>query len=201
MYVNINRYSNAAGKIGEAAPKAQHEFVPMLKSQPGFLGYAAFASDQGDVVALHIWENAEALTKCRDKIRAWVSTNMPDFVEPTERFQGEVGLQAVASPQSGGQGQSLYCMIRKAENLSSEAMHRPIREEMLAAVKKVPGFRGAYWMRSAEDQTRGGSVLFFDNREHAAAAHEATLAIMRQQQPNVTIRVAASGQTSVLAMA
>ena len=201
MYINISRYAGAAGKIGEAAPKVQQGFVPMLKGQPGFHGYAAFASEQGDIVAVTIWEDADALTNSRDKIRGWVQGNLTGFDEPTERFHGAVGPHAIAAPQSGGQGQSLYCMVRKAENLPSTATQRPVVEEMLAATQKVPGFRGAYWLRSADDQTRGASVLLFDNREHAAAAHEAALAIMRKHQPNVAVRVEASGKTSVLAMA
>jgi heme-degrading monooxygenase HmoA len=201
MYINISSYAGMAGKIGEAAPKVQQGFVPMLKGQKGFHGYAAFASEQGDIIALAIWENADAVTNSRPKIREWVTGNLTGFDEPTERFHGEVGPHAIVAPQSGGQGQSLYCMVRKAENLPSTAMQRPVVEEMLSAVRKVPGFRGAYWLRSSEDQTRGASVLFFDNREHAAAAHEAALAVMRKHQPNVAVRVAASGQTSVLAMA
>jgi heme-degrading monooxygenase HmoA len=201
MHVNINRYAGAAGKIGEAAPKAEQGFVPLLKGQPGFLGYAAFATEQGDIVALHVWEHADALANSRDKIRAWVSANMPDFLEPTERFHGKVGPHAIVAPQSGGQGQSLYCMVRKAENLPPTEVQRPVVEAMLAAVRKVPGFRGAYWLRSEDDPTRGASVLFCDTREHAAAVHEATLAIMRQNQPHVIVRVAGSGKTSVLAMA
>ncbi len=92
-------------------------------------------------------------------------------------------------------------MVRKAENLPPSEVQRPVVEEMLAAVRKLPGFRGGYWLRSAEDRTRGASVLFCDTQEHAAAAHEAALAVMREHQPNVTVRVAASGKTSVLAMA
>ena len=127
---------------------------------------------------------------------------MPEFSEPTERFNGEVGTHALMAPQSGGQGQSLYCMVRKAENLDANiAVHQPVVGEMLAAAQKAPGFRGAYWLRSADDPTRGASVLFCDTREHAAAVHEMTAAIMKKQQPNVAIRVAASGTTAVLAMA
>jgi hypothetical protein len=48
MYINIFRYAGAAAKIGERAAMTQQELVPMLKDQPGFLGYAAFASEQGD---------------------------------------------------------------------------------------------------------------------------------------------------------
>ncbi len=201
MYINISRYAGAAGKIGEAAPKVQQGFVPMLKGQPGFLGYAAFASEQGDIVALHIWENADALTNSRDKIRGWVQSNLTGFDEPTERFTAEVGLHAIAEPQSGGPSQSLYCMVRKAENLPSQDINRPITEALLATIQKTPGFRGVYFARSADDPTRGASVLFCDTREHAAAAHEASLAVRRERRPQSPVRVAASGMTAGVAMA
>ena len=201
MHVIITRYAGMAGKIGEAAPKVQQGFVPVLKGQPGFQGYAAFASEQGDIVACAVWESAEAAANSRDDVRGWVRRNLAGFMEPTERFSGPVGPHAIVSPQSGGQGQSLHCMVRKAENLPPSEVQRPVVEEMLAAVREVPGFRGGYWLRSAEDPTRGASVLFCDTQEHAVAAHEAALAVMRGHQPNAAVRVAASGQTAILAMA
>jgi heme-degrading monooxygenase HmoA len=199
MYINISRYAGAAGKIGEAAPKVQQGFVPMLKGQQGFHGYAAFASEQGDIVAITIWENADALANSREKIREWVSGNLPGFDEPTERLHGPVGHHALASPQSGGPGQSLYCMIRKADNNPTEGA-REIRTEMAQAIQKVPGFRGAYWMRGEDDPTRSASILFFDTREHANTAHEAATAVLQKHRPKVSVRVAASGKTTILAM-
>ncbi len=201
MHLIITRYAGIAWKLGAVAPKVQQGYVPMLKDQQGFRGYGAFASEQGDIIALTIWEDADAMTNSRPKIREWVTGNLTGFDEPTERFHGEVGQHALASPQSGGQGQSLYCLIRKAENLPTEAMQRAVRDEMLAAAQKAPGFRGVYYIRSGENPALGASVLFCDTREHAAAVHEMTAGIMKKQQPNVAIRVAASGTTSVLAMA
>jgi heme-degrading monooxygenase HmoA len=201
MHVTLSRYAGAAGRIGEAAPKVQQSFVPMLKAQKGFDGYAAFASEQGDIVAITIWENAEALTNSRDSIRAWVQNNLQGFDEPTERFHGEVGLHAIVAPQSGGPDQSLYCMVRKAENLPSNDINRPITEALLATIQKTPGFRGVYFVRSNDDPTRGASILFCDTRENATAAHEASLAIMRERRPETSVRVAASGKTAILAMA
>jgi heme-degrading monooxygenase HmoA len=201
MHLIITRYVGMAGKIGAAAPKVQQGFVPMLKGQRGFHGYAAFASEQGDIVACTIWESAESAACSRNDVRGWVRRNLPAFNEPTERFSGPVGPHAIVSPQSGGPDQSLYCMVRKAENLPSTEIQRPVVEAMLAVVRTLPGFRGAYWLRSEDDPTRGASVLFCDTREHAHAAHEAALAVMREHRPNVAVRVAASGTTSVLAMA
>ena len=201
MHIMISRYAGAAGMTAEAAPKAQKGLVPLLKDQQGFLGYAALGSEQGDIVSVSFWENATAAANSRDKIRKWVMANLSGLGEPTERFHGEVGPHALVAPQSGGQGQSLYCMVRKTENLPPVAILRPVIEETLAAVQKLPGFRGGYFQRSADDQTRGVSVTFYDTREHAIAAHEAALAIMHKHQPHVAARVAASGQTAVLAMA
>jgi heme-degrading monooxygenase HmoA len=199
MYITILRHAGAAGKIGEAAPKVQQGLLPLFKQQQGFLGHAAFASEQGDVVAISIWEDAEAPRNSREKIASWVSANVPELGEVTERFRGEIGTHAILAPQSGGQG--LYCMVRNAENLSAPNEHAEAVKNMLAAAQKVPGFRGAYWARSADDQTRGATAMFFDGRESAQAAHEATMAIANKEQPTVKLRVAASGQTAVLAMA
>jgi quinol monooxygenase YgiN len=201
MYISIARYAGAAAKIGDAAPKVQQEFVPLLKSQHGFLGYAAFGSEQGDVVALHLWENADALANSRGKFTEWIQTNLSEFAEPTERFNGTLGPHAIVAPQSGGRGQSLYCMVRKSEDIPGPDTMVPVVKEIVDDTRKAVGFRGAYFARSADDQTRGASVLFFDNREHAVAAHEAGVATMHKRLPGVSIRVAASGQTAVLAMA
>ncbi|MBL6457220.1 hypothetical protein JMJ55_17935 [Belnapia sp. T6] len=201
MHIMISRYAGAARMTAEAAPKAQQGLVPLLRGQHGFLGYAALGSEQGDIVSVSFWESATAAASCRDKIREWVMANLSGLSEPTERFMGDVGPHAMAAPQSGGPAQSLYCMVRKAENLPSTSIQRPVVEEMLARTQKVPGFRGAYWLRSMDDPTRGASVLLFDTHEHAYAAHEEALAILRKHQPDVAVRVAASGQTAVLAMA
>ena len=77
MYINITRFAGAAGKIEEAAPKVQQGFVPMLKGQPGFHGYAAFASEQGDIVSCTIWESAAAAANSREDVRGWVRRNLP----------------------------------------------------------------------------------------------------------------------------
>src|SRR5215213_1545767 len=189
MHVTITRYAGIAGKIGEVTPKVQQGFVPMLKGQPGFQGYAAFASEQGDIIACTMWESAEAAANSRDAVRGWVRRNLPGFNEPTGRFSGDAGQHAFAAPQGGGQDQPLYCMVRRLENLPGGDAMVPVVEEMIAAVRKVPGFRGAYFLRSGDDPTRGASILFCDTRENAAAVHEATLAIMRQNQPHVIVRV------------
>jgi heme-degrading monooxygenase HmoA len=200
MHIVISRYAGAADKVEEALPKVHEEFVPFLKGCHGFLGYVALPTEQGDVVAFHIWETADAVANSRDKIRSWVQATLKGFEEPTERFPGEVLLHSVVAPQSGGPDQSLYCLVRQAEGIVTGGSQRQNLEEMLAAAKSVPGFRGMYCAPFDDDPTRGVVILLCDTREQAFAVHEATIAISRRNQPNMTFRVAASGQTAILAM-
>ena len=201
MYLNISHYAGMADKIGEGAAKTQQGLVPLLRSQPGFLGYAAFASEQGDGISLHIWENADALNQSRDKIRTWVQANSAAFLDPTKRFHGEVTHHALTAPQSGGLRQSLYCMIRQSDNVPTGAEEPTLWDGLTDAVQKVSGFRRIYFLRHQEDRSRAASVLFCDSGEHAMAAHLAALAATYSINQQITVRVTASGQTAVLGMA
>jgi hypothetical protein len=169
----------------------------------GFHGYVAFPSEQGDIVSCSIYADVAAAAHSADQVRGWVQDNlkgiMPDT--PTETFSGTVGMYAMVAPQSGSSAQSLYCLVRKSEGVPTDGSQRQNVEEMLAAAQKSPGFRGAYFVRSDDDPTRGAFVLFCDRQEHAATIHEATMAISRGNQPNIVLRVVASGKTAVLAMA
>jgi hypothetical protein len=203
MHAILRRYAGAAARMGEAAPRVQAGLVPLLKSHRGFHGYAAFASERGDIISCSVHGDAAAAARSHERVRGWARADLKGIIPdaPPEVFSGPVGPHAVVAPQSGGPDQSLHCFVRQSENLPPAEAMRPVVEAMLAAVHKAPGFRGAYFLRSEDDPTRGASILFCDTREHAAAVHEATLAIMRQNQPHVIVRVAGSGKTSVLAMA
>jgi hypothetical protein len=203
MHLILRRYAGAAHRAAEAAQRAQAGLVPLLKAHQGFHGYVAFGSEQGDIVSCSIYADAAAAVRSADQVRGWVQGNlkgiMPDA--PTETFSGTVGMHAMVAPQSGGPAQSLYCLVRKSEGVPTDGSQRRNVEEMLAAAQKSPGFRGAYFARSDDDPTRGAFVLFCDTQESAAAVHEATMAISHRNQPDIALRVVASGKTAVLAMA
>jgi heme-degrading monooxygenase HmoA len=201
MHIVLNRYAGAAEKAEAALPKVREDFVPFVQGCEGFLGYATLPTEQGDVVACLIWEDAQAVASNREKIRGWVRENLQGFEEPTERFVGEVAMHSIVAPLGNGPDQSLYCLIRKSEGVPPDESQRHLFEGRLAAAEKLPGFRGMYLARSDDDPTRGVMVLFCDTKEQAAAVHEATAAMAAKDQPSLRLRVAASGQTAILAMA
>lgn len=201
MYMVVNQYADGASYAAEVAPKIEQGFVPLLKQQPGFTGYAMVKTEQGDVIAVTLFEDHSSSAAFRPKVGPWMQANIPSVPEATDRVGGECRTHATIAPQSGGAGKSLYCLVQRVDNLPSADIMRPIAQDVLAQAQKTPGFHGAYYARSDQDKNRGCSVLFFDTKEHAHAAHEANLAILRERQPQVRLSVVGDGQTHVLATA
>jgi heme-degrading monooxygenase HmoA len=201
MHVILSRYAGLASRIEEAAAKVEQGFVPLIRGCPGFRGYAALASEQGDIWAVTVWEDAAAAAGSRDRIRGWVRDNLRGVApeEPTERSAGDAMLHALAEPRDGGRDQSLYCVVRRYEGAPPEERIRPIAEGVISKYRQAEGFRGIYVVRDPRDASRLTSVALFDSRESAERLfREVTQAAMPQ---GMTQTVLASGQTAVLAMA
>jgi heme-degrading monooxygenase HmoA len=200
MYVVINRYAGAASRTDAALPKVRAEFVPLLQGCDGFLGYATFPTEEGDVIACLFWEHGEAAASSRDKIGGWVRDHLEGFEEPTDRFAGTSVLHAVVAPQSRGPEQPFFCLVRTSAGIPTDGSQRLNAEAMRDAAKAMPGFRGMYFARSDADPVRGAAVLFCDTEEQAIAVDEATRAISARNQPKVELSIMAAGQTAILAM-
>ena len=47
MYVAVRKYIGKGGLIDKLAPPVRDGLVPLLRHAPGFMGYCAFASEDG----------------------------------------------------------------------------------------------------------------------------------------------------------
>src|SRR3954452_8234674 len=138
MHVILRRYAGAADRMAAAAPKVQQGLVPMLRDHTGFEGYAAFASEQGDIVSCTIYANTQTAAQSHAEVRGWVQTNLKGIMPeaPLAVSVGEVMHHAMKFPQSGGQGQSLYCMVREYQGVPPKEEIRPIVEKTVAALQR-----------------------------------------------------------------
>lgn len=200
MYIVVDRYAGMAERSAAALPQVRGELLPLLQSCDGFLGYATFPTEQGEAVVCLFWEHGEAAASSRDKIRGWVRAKLVGFDEPTDRFAGSSVLHAVVSPQTRGPDQPLFCLVRTSTGIPADGSQRHNAEEMREAAKGMAGFRGMYFARSDDDPFRGASVLFCDTEEQANAVHDTTRAISARNQPQIDLRVVATGWTTLLAM-
>jgi hypothetical protein len=60
MYLTIRKYAGKGGLIGRLAPPVRDGLVPLLRQAPGLKGYCAFASEDGHVVSVSVFDDREA---------------------------------------------------------------------------------------------------------------------------------------------
>ncbi len=206
MYV-VMRRTKLSGSAEEAVRRTRDHIVPLVEGRPGFRGYCAFVTDQGDAaLSVGVFDDKEAAADAHQRVRRWIEANMSDLMpEEPEVVAGETVFDSIAHPQeqTRDRQQALFVVVRTYRGLpgQAEAMHSTVSQHTLLAVMNAPGFRGFYAFRDEADPDRAVSVSLFDKREEAMRSHEQVLGIMREQlgemayrEPQVTM-----GETAVLA--
>ena len=199
MYVTIRKYADKGALIEGLVPLVREGFVPLLRRASGFKGYCAFASEDGHVVSVTIFDDRLSALRADDRVREWVVSNLRDLLpNPPEVTEGEALLHDVSKLQSGGG--DMFATVRVYDGvLPKEEAVRITREHALPLVTGAPGFRGFYAMLDERDASRAVSVSLYDTREHAMAAQERIVATMRDKRfaPNPPIVMA--GQVAIVA--
>jgi hypothetical protein len=201
VHVTIRKYADKGALIGGLVPPVLDGFVPLLRRTAGFKGYCAFASEDGHVVSVTIFDDRLSARRADDRVREWVVSNLRDLLpNPPEVTQGEALLHDVSKLQSGGG--DMFATVRVYEGvLPKEEAVRITREHAVPLVTGAPGFRGFYAMLDERDASRAVSVSLYDTREHAMAAQERIVATMRDKRfaPNPPSVMA--GQVAIVAAA
>ena len=208
MYVVIRR-TKLSGSADEAAQRARDHIVPLSEGRPGFRGYYAFATEQGDAAySVNVFEDWDAAMDAHQRVRQWAEANVRDLMpEEPEVVAGETVFHEVAHPreQTKDRQQPLFVVIRSYEGITgqTETMHSAVSGHALPLITGAPGFRGFYAFRDEADPNRAVSVALFDSREEAVRSHERVVETLRRDlgemaygTPEVTM-----GETVVLAAA
>ena len=97
MYITIRRNADKGGLMDRLVQPVREGLVPLLKRAPGFKGYCAFASEDGHVVSVTVFDDREAATRANAQVREWVVSNLRDMVpDPPEVLSGEALLHDVS---------------------------------------------------------------------------------------------------------
>jgi heme-degrading monooxygenase HmoA len=211
MYVVIRR-TKLSGSADEAVQRARDYIVPLVQGRPGFRGYCASLTEQGDAAySVSVFDDRAAAMDAHQRVRQWIEAHMRDLIpEEPEVVAGETVFDSIAHPQEqrNDSQQPLFVVIRTYRGLpgQAETMHSLVSQHTLPAITDAPGFRGFYGFyafRDEADPDRAVSVSLFDNREDATRSHERVVGIMRERldgmayrEPRVTM-----GETVVLATA
>jgi heme-degrading monooxygenase HmoA len=186
MYLTLRQYAGAGPRVDQIAGRLEGGLVPLLKRSPGFKGYCALGSEDGDGVSMSLFETVEQANKANEQARSWVQSNMRDLLpDPPEVFAGESVLLASADGQDGsfgGSGGPLYVMIRQFENITDPDFREQFtREVSMPAVSSSPGFKAFYGAWGDLGRTRAALVSLFDSRENADRSYERVKELIRQK--------------------
>ncbi|MBD0275826.1 MAG: hypothetical protein ICV73_28345 [Acetobacteraceae bacterium] len=208
MYVVI-RKTKLGGPPEEAIRRTRDHILPLLQGRPGFRGYCALVTEQGDAaLSVSVFDDKDMAMDAHGRVRQWVEGNMRDLMpEEPEVVAGETVFHEVAQPreQTKDRQKPLFAVVRGYEGITgqTETMHSAVSEHALPAITGAPGFRGFYAFRDEADPNRAVSVSLFDTREDAMRSHEQVVGVMRERLGEMAYRPPRTtmGETVVLATA
>jgi hypothetical protein len=201
MYVTVRRYARKGDLLAQLVSPVRDGLVPLLRKAPGFRGYCAFASGDGHIVSVSIFDRRDAAVQANEQVRQWVATNLHDLLpDPPEVMAGEALLHKEAHIQGGSP--DMFVTVRIYEGVGSKEEVLPrVREHAFPVITGTAGFRGYYTFLDERDSSRGVSISLYDTRQHAVEANEQVMAVMRDNRiapnpPSIT-----AGQAAVVAAA
>ncbi len=180
MYVTIRKYAGKGAVIDKLLPPVRDGLVPLLRQAPGFKGYYAFASEDGHVVTVAIFDDREAATRANEQVRGWVASNLGELLPNLpEVLAGEALLHDVSKLKDDDA--EMFAVIRRyPDTAPEEKAMRVLREHIYPMLTASPGFRGHYSLSVEQDGSRRAvAVSLFDARERAMVAQETAAGMMR----------------------
>ena len=185
MYVTIRKYAGKGSVMDRLVPQVRDGLLPLLRQAPGFQRYCAFASEDGHVVSISVFDDRKSAGAANDKVRGWVAANLRDLLpEPPEVLSGEVRRDV--SGQAGSGTDSPYAVVRQYDGVRSvEKLVTVADEHVIPLIRQAPGLRGHFTLSSEADQSQTIAVSLFDDREHAMRVNDQVIGIMQERAREV----------------
>jgi hypothetical protein len=181
MHAMVRKYSGKGRLLDGLAPKVRDGLVPLLRQAPAFRSYCCFASEDGHLVSVSVFDDRPTADAANAKAREWVAANLRDALpDPPEVLAGEVRRQLSGQAQGGAEG--AYVVIRQYDGVRSiERLTALADEHVLPVIRQAPGLWGHYTFTSGQDQGRVVAVSVFEGRENAMRVSERVVGIMREK--------------------
>lgn len=83
MYTTIRRYTLGTGTLRDLAARLESEFVPLLRSVPGFVSYSAMDGGMDEdapiLITISVFESRAGAQESVTRAAAWVHKNIAEF--------------------------------------------------------------------------------------------------------------------------
>ncbi|HUB43873.1 MAG TPA: antibiotic biosynthesis monooxygenase [Acetobacteraceae bacterium] len=102
MFIAVRKYQVKRGAAAEWANRVRTGFVPLVRELEGFRGYYLVDGGQDVLIAISMFDNADAALASNEKAAAWVRNHVLEFVRGTPEVM--VGDVLVAEPSNAPDG-------------------------------------------------------------------------------------------------
>jgi hypothetical protein len=104
MFISVRKYHNVRS-VEEVRRRVEQEFIPMLKQNPGFLGYYLIdcaCPESGNIItSISMFDSWGSTLASNEAAKAFVKKRLADMLpEPAEAVGGEVIVSASKQPAS-----------------------------------------------------------------------------------------------------
>ena len=118
-------------------PAVRGSLLPLLKQAPGFKGYCAFASEDGHIVSVSIFDNRQSSARAADQVLDWVMANQKDVLpDPPGIIAGEALLHHVSNFQ--GDAPDMFAAVRIYEGMPPIEKVLPQVRDQLTSRLRLP---------------------------------------------------------------
>jgi heme-degrading monooxygenase HmoA len=90
MFATIRKYQGKPGTIDHVAEQVQHEFVPLLSAQPGFVSYNAIHTGNDAVTSISVFQDRAAAEAANKVAADWVKQHIAPQVGSADVSWGDV---------------------------------------------------------------------------------------------------------------
>jgi len=98
MFISVRKYRSVRS-VGEVRRRVEEEFIPLLKQNPGFLGYYLIdcnSPESGNIVtSISMFDSWGSVLASNDAAKNFVKKHLADMLpEPADAVGGEVIVSA-----------------------------------------------------------------------------------------------------------
>ncbi len=190
MFVMVREYAEPRS-VEEVMRRVREGLVPMLRRQPGFRAYHAFAEagDRGGAAAaaisVTVFADRDGLMAANDRVRAWVSATLRELLpHPPEVVAGRVLDEELAPQAAAAAASPPHLAIWHFHDAAPAAEVAPLARLHLAPMlRQERRLRGLYGFRTMADPRRAVKVALFDDAMAAAEVYRGLRAAMLAHLP------------------
>jgi heme-degrading monooxygenase HmoA len=102
MFIAVRKYQVKRGAAADWAKRVRTGFAPLMREMEGFRGYYLLDGGPDVLIAISMFDSADAALASNEKAAAWVRNHVLEFVRGTPEVM--VGDVLIAEPSSAPDG-------------------------------------------------------------------------------------------------